>query len=459
MTTLKSREGESAGDVFIVDDNPTNLNLLAGILRKAGYAVRMANSGRRALAAIEKARPELILLDVNMPDMSGYEVCKRLAEAGTARGVPVIFLSALNELEDKMRAFEAGGVDYVTKPFYPEEVLARVASQIKLARLRAALEERNRELAQRNDELAQAHRREDRMFSAFAEVLPGTVLDEKYRLGERIGVGGFAAVYRATDVIHGRAVAVKVLRPHEGDRSARLKERLELEGISTARLAHPSAVTILDAGSTPQGIAYLVMELLEGPSLATELEAHGPLPLERALAIMIPICEVLLEAHAQGILHRDVKPANIVLHETRVKLVDFGLAKLKDARKETATTVGRLLGTPVYMAPERLLGEPHDTGADVYAVGITLFEILTGRVPFAAGEGGICALVVACVNEPVPLLRTLRPDVPAELEEIVARAVRKTPLERPTLEALLFVLREAAGLGGRPERTTRDAPI
>jgi CheY-like chemotaxis protein len=442
MTAPKPRLGE----IFVVDDNPHNLNLLTGLLRHAGYDVRMANSGKRAIRAITTTPPELILLDVNMPEMSGYEVCERLREHARTRDLPIIFLSALDDLKDKVKAFEAGGVDYVTKPFQAEEVLARVQSQVKLARLRGALEERNAELARRNEELLAAQRREDRMFAALAQVLPGTTLDGKYRLGEKIGHGGFAAVFKASHLGSGREVAIKVLRPHSSGEGASDRERLLIEGLSAVRLDHPSAVAVLDSGTTAAGISYLVMELLEGISLAEELKRVGRLSLERVLDIMIPVCEVLVEAHARGVIHRDVKPANIFLHSTRVKVVDFGIAKLEDGRTTSnATTVGRLLGTPVYMAPERLLGQPYDGGADVYSAGVTLYELLTGRTPFELGERGLGGLLLACVHEAPPPVGVLRRDLPPVLEGIVMQALAKLPLERPTASALLRALETAHG--------------
>jgi CheY-like chemotaxis protein len=452
---MSETESTSAGEIFVVDDNPQNLNLLAGILRRASYEVRMTNSAKRALQAIMRSPPELILLDVNMPEMNGYEVCERLKRDPLTHAIPVIFLSALDDLRDKVKAFEAGGVDYVTKPFHAEEVLARVESQIKLARLRRALEERNEELARRNEELLAAQRREAQIFSALSDVLPGTTLNGAYRLGEKIGAGGFAAVFKGVQLLSGREVAIKVLRPAADGRDVATRARLLVEGRSAVRLDHPSAVAVLDSGTTPAGISYLVMELLEGASLHAELERSGPLPLARALEIMIPVCEVLAEAHARGVIHRDIKPANIFLHRDRVKVVDFGIAKLDDDDiTSNATTIGRLIGTPIYMAPERLLGKAYDGGADVYAVGVTLYETLTGQMPFVPEEGGIGAVVLACVHqEPVPL-RAARGGLPASLEEVVMRTLAKSALERPTMSALLRSLQSIAS--GAPRVPAAD---
>jgi diguanylate cyclase (GGDEF)-like protein len=148
----------SAGEIFIVDDNPDNLNLLATILREKRYETRMATNGRRALASIRVAQPEVVMLDITMPDMDGYEVCERLKADAATSHLPVIFISALDDVWDKVKAFRVGGVDYVTKPFHPEEVIARVETQLKLARLRLELEKRNGELERANVQLERANR-------------------------------------------------------------------------------------------------------------------------------------------------------------------------------------------------------------------------------------------------------------------------------------------------------------
>jgi diguanylate cyclase (GGDEF)-like protein len=147
-----------AGDVLIVDDNPINLDLLSGMLLDRGYRVRVATSGRRALSAARSAVPDLIMLDINMPEMDGYEVCERVKGDVTTRDTPVIFISALDNALDKVRAFQTGGADYVTKPFQFEEVLARIEIQLKISRLQKEMERKNAELAQSNVQLERANR-------------------------------------------------------------------------------------------------------------------------------------------------------------------------------------------------------------------------------------------------------------------------------------------------------------
>ncbi|MCE9580748.1 MAG: protein kinase [Deltaproteobacteria bacterium] len=447
--------------IFIVDDNPNNLSLLTGILRGAGYEVRVANRGRRALAAIQLEPPALIMLDINMPDLSGYALCEQLKADATTAGIPIIFLSALNDVENKVTAFQVGGADYVTKPFHAEEVLARVANHLRIARMQRLLEERNQQLARRNDELEAAWRSADHAFEALSDVLPGKVLDGKYSLEAKIGKGGFSAIYRARHLQLDKPVAVKVLRLDHGREAQNLVERFRQEGMSATRVSHPNAVAILDSGVTSAGIAYLVMELLEGRSLGAELEACGALSLERCAQILAPVCDMLATAHAGGLVHRDIKPANIFLHQPPtgevVKVVDFGIATFFNRSRETAamTTIGSLVGTPVYMSPERLQGGAYDGRADTYSVGMTLYEMIAGRLPFDPPTDNLSALILACLyHEPRPL-GSFMPRVPASIDAVIQQALHKDPAQRPHIHELAAQL--TAAIAALPE-LLRTAP-
>jgi CheY-like chemotaxis protein len=452
----------SAGEVFIVDDNPDNLGLLSGILREAGYGVRLANSGRRALQAIALSPPELVLLDVNMPELSGLQVCEQLKQDAATRDLPVIFLSALDDVRDKLAAFRAGAVDYVTKPFQAEEVLARVGSQLQLSRLRRELLLRNQELSRKNDELQRAFQSADAIFAALSDALAGTVLDGRYRLEQRIGAGGFSAVFRARHLGSGRPVAVKVLRPAPGGDADRQRQRFLREGVSAARAGHENAVTVYEAAVTSSGIAYLVMELLEGGTFAEELAVHAPLPFSRCAQVLAPVCRALAEAHAQGLVHRDVKPANIFLHRAAegevVKLVDFGIAKAT-SDIDPATQTGRFVGTPAYTSPERLLGDPYDGRADVYAVGVTLYQALTGRFPIDVPQGPLGAVVLALVSgAPAPLGQSA-PGAPREVEALVMRTLAKDPQARPSAAELAEALLALSATTMPPLRDARGNPL
>ncbi|MBX7221658.1 MAG: serine/threonine protein kinase [Blastocatellia bacterium] len=285
--------------------------------------------------------------------------------------------------------------------------------------------------------------------------LVGTILDEKYRLESKIGSGGFGTVFKATHLGLGQAVAVKILQADVSNATTDDLARFRQEGASACRIKHPNAVTVYDFGVTASGFAYLVMELLEGHSLATELRGHAPLPVVRAAEILIPICDVLAEAHSEGIVHRDIKPDNIFLHRTKrgevVKVVDFGIAKLIDKAKDTTgkgyATTGGVIGTPAYMAPERLRNKPYDGRADVYSVGILLYEMLGGRVPFEASESGdVAAVILMQVTEDPKPLHELNAAISPAVETVVMQALAKDPEQRPTARELAESFARAAGV-------------
>jgi CheY-like chemotaxis protein len=428
----------AATDILIADDTPANLDLLCGMLRDRGYRVRVATSGPRALAAVRAERPDLLLLDVTMPGMSGYDVCRELKSDEALGGIPVIFISALDEVVDKVRAFDAGGADYVTKPFQFGEVLARIDNQLRIQRLQRDLEQRNAELLRLNQELAAAHQRSERMFTTLSEVLPGTVLDGKFRLEQKLGSGGFGTVYRATQLNLARPVAVKVFQSLAGRGDQVELERFRREGISACRVNHPNAVAIIDSGVSSAGIAYLVTELLDGHTVAGEVEARGgKLPPRRMLEIVQPVCQVLDLAHSVGIVHRDVKPENVFLHNAPtgevVKVLDFGIARLLDEKPASGATLTSrhvTLGTPLYMAPEQMSNASVDGRADVYSLALMVYEMLTGALPFDETFDFMSLAMAKMRNDPVPM-GSHDPSIPAALDEVVMEALSREPAARP----------------------------
>ena len=218
--------------------------------------------------------------------------------------------------------------------------------------------------------------------------------------------------------------------------------RFRQEGISACRVKHPNAVSVMDFSLTPQGVAFLVMELLEGHGLDDELVARGKLPLRRCVEIAVPVCRALAAAHAAGIVHRDIKPSNVFLHLAAagevVKLLDFGIAKLSgDAEQDRPQTVeGIVLGTPSFIAPERVRGAAYDGRSDVYGVGAMLYRMLSGHLPFAEAGGDAHAVLSAkIVSDPRPL-RELDPAIPGQVEAVVMRALRRDPAQRPAAAAL-----------------------
>jgi serine/threonine-protein kinase len=281
----------------------------------------------------------------------------------------------------------------------------------------------------------------------------GRVLEGRYRVESPLGGGGFGAVYLATHLRLQRAVAVKVLHP-EHVRNPELRKRFEREAKSLAALQHPNVVTILDYG-VDDDLPFLAMELLEGEPLAVAI-GRG-LSYERAIAIAIDVANALAYAHAQGIVHRDLKPANIFLQRIPdggelVRVLDFGLAKFVHTRDDnTLTQGGSLMGTPAYMAPEQAMGERVDARADVYTLGLVLYEMVTGREPYT---GDAVELIRHQLETPLPAIAPAFPGAswaPA-LDAVLARATAKPRGER-YLDGAAF--REALyALEGAPTRAS-----
>ena len=248
----------------------------------------------------------------------------------------------------------------------------------------------------------------------------------RYEIGERLGVGGMSEVFAATDQRLGRQVAVKFLRSEVDDPNARA--RIESEARSAAALSHPNIVNVFDAGDH-EGRPYVVMELADSRSLADVIRDEGPLPPDRAADISRQVLSALAAAHAEGIVHRDVKPANILVSEGgAVKLADFGIAKSFADAAAGMTAVGLVMGTPTYLSPEQASGRAATPRSDLYAMGVVLYEALTGSPPFAGDTP--MAVVTAHAQAPVPDIRAAAPGVPAWLAKVVERALAKDPADR-----------------------------
>jgi eukaryotic-like serine/threonine-protein kinase len=260
--------------------------------------------------------------------------------------------------------------------------------------------------------------------------LIGRVIDEKYRIDAEIGAGGMATVYRATRLRIGDAVAIKILHP-ELLREPKFAERFEREAQAAARLKHPNVAAIYDFGEDGE-LLFLVMELVEGENLRTVIREHGPMPAAAAAEIVRQVCAALTEAHRQQIVHRDIKPANIAVEEShdgpRVKVLDFGIASLRGGTMTTFTQTGAVMGTPAYMSPEQCLGEELDGRSDIYSLGVVLFEMLCGVVPFNSPTA--TAVAMQHVQQAPPPLRVLNASISPAVEAVVLRALAKRREER-----------------------------
>ncbi len=449
-----SEQKSAEATLLVVDDNEANRDMLARRLRRQGYEVDTAIDGPQALAKIEEAVPDLVLLDVMMPGMSGLEVLRYLRNLYDRAELPILMATAKTDSEDVVQALAIGANDYVTKPIDFPVLLARVASHLQTR-------------------AASGGSSQPTVLSAEGDAEPGTVLDGRFRVERTVGVGGFAIVFQATQLSTGQSVAVKVLRTQRamgdaGDDHRRFETEMKLIG----RLRHPHVVRLMDYGileatvpsadtwsevSEPgvpmeelrqdtepfnessgrrhkKRLPYIVMEYLEGDPLDRVLKRQGPLDVPSAVEMILPIASAIAEAHRMGIVHRDLKPPNVIVgrgprDSLHPWVLDFGIARPDDFeddsfhRREDA-----LIGTPEYMSPEQARGQTTDEKSDQYTLGVLLYEVLTGRRPFR--ERNIADLVQKVSRGRFPKPRELQPSIPEELEAIILRAMDPLPDRR-----------------------------
>jgi len=468
--------------LLIVDDDAENREVLRRRLEREGYRAECAEDGRRALARVAAESFDLVLLDVLMPELDGYEVLARLKDAPATRDIPVIVISALDDMAAVVRCIERGAEDFLTKPFDPVLLRARISASLEKKRLHdleleyirqvgrvieaaTAVEQGGyrsgslADLAARPDELgrlarvfdgmaAEVEAREERLKTRLRELKadigiartsaqPATVLDgdaletggmfgERYEIVGTIGRGGMGTVYRAHDRELDEEVAIKTLRPELLTDGA-LLERFKSEIRLARRISHPNVVRTHDFGEW-RGVYYLTMEYVEGITVRELIERRGRLQAPSALAIGTQLADSLAVAHAQGVIHRDIKPQNLLLDDAGVlKVMDFGVARLAE-RTSTLTEAGLVVGTPAYMAPEQLLSEAVDARSDLYAAGVVLYECVTGRLPFEAATP--VALIARLLSQDPTPPGDLTPDLPPALSALILRLLAKRPEDR-----------------------------
>jgi eukaryotic-like serine/threonine-protein kinase len=286
---------------------------------------------------------------------------------------------------------------------------------------------------------------------------PGDLIADRYELEELVGSGGMSTVFRARDLQLDRLVAIKILHERYVE-DPEYVERFRREARAVAKLSHPNIVTVIDRGDD-SGRQYIVFEHVEGENLKELVTRTGRMSPRRALELVIPVADGLAFAHEHGLVHRDVKPQNVLLSsEGEVKVTDFGIARSLDV-EHGVTQTGTVLGTSEYLAPEQASGEPVSPATDEYSLGVVLWELLTGEVPFT-GENFV-AVALRHVNEPPPRLLDRRPDLPPRLAAAVERALAKDPAHRfPSMSALAAELRAClAEVDHRPAAAEDDSAL
>src|SRR5262245_7182089 len=286
---------------------------------------------------------------------------------------------------------------------------------------------------------------------ATQNTLTGTLFAGRYRITRKLGGGGMADVYLAEDQELGRRVAVKILHSRYAN-DAQFVERFRREATHAAGLSHPNIVAIFDRGEA-DGSYFIVMECVEGRTLKELIRSRGPCPIPIAIAYTRQILSALRYAHRNGVVHRDIKPHNVIVDaEGVVKVTDFGIAR---AGASQMTEEGAIIGTAQYLSPEQARGAPVDQTSDLYSTGVVLFELLTARVPFN-GESPV-EIAMKHLGETPPVPSDLRPDVPDDLDLVVIRALAKEPADRYQSAAAMDADLETVARGGRVAAETAEA--
>lgn len=453
--------------VLIVDDHDENLYVLESILETLDVEVVRATSGKEALAASKAGDFALVLLDVQMPDMDGFETASLMRDNEATRSVPIIFVTALGDDEDYVaRGYEVGAVDYLTKPVKPNILRSKVRVFLDLYKQKHAVETDYESLKAQATPSAESPTTPTApstpKIENSPEPSPSGVTDlvdmlrwalrDHYRIGRELGAGGMAVVFLSDDLKQQRQVAIKVLKSELAETMA--AARFLREVTIAANLVHPHILPLHDSGEA-EGFLYYVMPYIEGNSLRTKLVRQGKLSVAETTRILHQVADALSYAHARGIVHRDIKPENIMLTGRNAMVADFGIAKAVAAATHPdqtespsdLTLVGTILGTPAYMAPEQAMGDPNvDHRVDIYALGVVAYEMLTGRQPFT-GETPQEILSAQVTQSPDPVT-AYGVSMPSSLANVVSKCLEKNPDNRwQSIEELLPRL-ESSGVGG-----------
>jgi CheY-like chemotaxis protein len=403
---------------LVVDDEPAILRLLQRTLAGIGFDVTTADGGAAAMAMLQNQHFDLVVTDLFMPEVSGEDLLETIRQAEL--DTDVLVMSGAGSIALAVDAMKHGARSFIEKPFKTDALRREV---------RAIFSERAsaRTVASPPEPTVSPSAATVRKAALPLRDKPEQRLLGRYEVRRQIAEGGMGRVYEAFDPNLRRSVAIKVMLP---ERDAKLREefadRFRREGWVTGQLVHPNIAAVYDGGLAPDGdYHYLVMEMLRGGSLRDLLDAQGRLSIQRSVAVGHQLASALHYAHQRDIVHRDVKPENILFGEDGVvKLVDFGIAKVP----MSDLTGDRWLGSPAYFAPEAVRGQPVDFRSDQFALGTVMIEMLSGESPFAGGT--VFETLHKLVEVNSPTLRDLRLDIDDEVKAVVMRLQNKDPERR-----------------------------
>lgn len=394
----------SNGRILLVEDHPEFGVAVKSFLEDKDFQVEHCESVADANQRIRTSEFDLLIFDVDLPDGTGFDLCQAFRDNGGL--TPVLMMTARSTVEDKEAGLDAGADDYITKPFSMRELATRVKAILR----------RVNDYSKSKSEV---------------EFHPGNVISQRYKLLGRVGEGGMASIWSALDLTMCREVVLKVLHANLSRAEVQLA-RFQQESRLLAQLCHPNIVAVYDAGTLENGVPFMVMEYIRGESVGDVLFREGSLAVAPVLQILIQVCRGLEAAHEADIVHRDLKPDNIIIQDNlersdAVKIVDFGIARFMNSDRRLTRTEA-VIGTTAYLSPEHLFDLPVDGRADIYALGIIMFELLIGEPPFT-GETPE-SVMLKHITDPPPVMSTKRLDLDASLDAIVARTLQKAPERR-----------------------------
>ncbi len=403
--------------LLVSDDDPQVLELVSLVLEGAGHSVVTTADPSTVCRLANESDPDAIILDVNMP-VSGFEVLNELRENETTQGLPILFLSGLGESEDRVRGLREGADDYLVKPFEPQELVLRVERLVSWS-------ERSGPVARRNsdtDETGSGRLKKPRKRGELPERLG------RYEVLSVLGQGSMGTVYRGRDPRLERPVALKTIRLESaGDSEHRLEllDRLRREAVTIARFNQPNIIAVYDMGNADD-TAFIAMEYVEGPSLRDYLLKRGPLPPEYLIPLASSVARGLAVAHAGEVIHRDVKPGNVLLgYDGAIKVSDFGLAFVVSKMTEDSTEIS---GTPGFVPPEVMNNIPYTEAGDVFGLGATIYQSLTGVHPLAGAS--LRETIMNTMRGHFKPLTHYLPDLDLELVDLVSCLLSPDPEAR-----------------------------
>ena len=417
--------------ILIVEDDSSYQEVLKAYLSSRGFAVTAAATGAEALWSLSQEKPDLIILDLMMPEMSGEHVCRLIKTDPALKDIIVFILSAKKDLQTKLNCLNMGAEEYLLKPVEMEELAARVTRFLEFAdRYKPIVpsEERTMTIGIEDQEKT-AH---DLSVNA-TPVMPLTNIQvtEKlkygsYRVERLVGKGGMGLVYKAYDEHLDRFVALKVLSKQWTD-NTEFVERFRREAKLIAAVNHPGIAQIYSLGKD-QTEYYFALLWCPGGSLRDLIRNQQKIGFLKAVEIILQCARALAAAWQKGVVHRDVKPSNIMFDENQqMKLVDFGIAHSEQS-SANITVAREILGSPAYMAPEQGRGEKVDHRADIYALGMTFFQMVTGELPFSAETP--MGWVIKHDKEPFPTFQQLQGKIPQKAYTIIQKMTKKAPSDR-----------------------------